>query len=544
MPAHQHTAFLAEPLESRMMLARVVGYFPEYRWGTFNNIDLGALTNLNYFSVIANANGSLNTTSTGNMAHMDTIVAAAHAQNVKVSVVIDPGSAFTTIAASPSVTNTFINNITAFCTAHNLDGIDLDWEPSHGSLTDAQINNYGALLTSLRAAAPNLLLSAAVNPERVTLSGGGSKYVIPVSAVNSLDWVNVMGYDLDFANHSQYTRSTNDLVGWYNYAAPGGATKSQFVLGVPFYGRAGTSWGNTVPKTYTDIVNRYAAINGTPLPANVDSALINFPDAFGGANMTWWFNGINTIQSKANFVVNNGYGGVMIWELGQDHLSGGQYTVHSLLPAIEAIIPPDSIAPTASNGLIDVDAPSQSVKITFSENVSASLLAGDLQILNLNTGTPVPANNIVLAGYDTGTNTATFTFTGFPYNALPDANYQATLAAGSVADAAGNVLAAPYQFNFFTLAGDANRTGSVNSDDFNILATNFGLSGKTFSESNFNYDPAGLVNSDDFNILATNFGVSAAPPSFSSVRIGAARQARLIDKLGDYSSEHSRDILV
>lgn len=521
----------AEPLEPRLLLARIVGYFPEYRWGSFNNIDLGAITHLNYFSVIANANGSLNTTSTGNMAHMDTIIAAAHAQNVKVSVVIDPGSAFTTIAASPSVTTTFINNITAFCTAHNLDGIDLDWEPSHGSLTDAQINNYGTLLTSLRAAAPNLLLSAAVNPEKVTLSGGGSKYVIPVSAVTALDWVNIMGYDLDFANHSQYTRSTNDLVAWYNYAAPGGATKTDFVLGVPFYGRAGTSWGNTVPKTYLDIVNRYAAINGTALPANVDSALINFPDAFGGANMTWWFNGIDTIEAKTNFVLNNGYGGIMIWELAQDHLSGGQYTVHSLLPAIEAIIPPDSTPPAASNGLIDVDAPSQSIKITFSENVSASLSAADLQITNLDTSAAVPAANIVYAGYDSGTNTATFTFTGFPYNALPDANYQATLAAGSVADAAGNPLAAPYQFNFFTLAGDANRSGAVNSDDFNLLAISFGMTGRKFSQGNFNYDPAGLVDSDDFNILATNFGVSVAPGSFSSTRIAPARQARLVETL-------------
>jgi hypothetical protein len=60
-----------------------------------------------------------------------------------------------------------------------------------------------------------------------------------------------------------------------------------------------------------------------------------------------------------------------------------------------------------------------------------------------------------------------------------------------------------------TRYGDADLSGTVNSDDFNRLASSFGTNGKVWSEGNFNYDALGTVNSDDFNLLAGNFGLSA-----------------------------------
>jgi hypothetical protein len=62
----------------------------------------------------------------------------------------------------------------------------------------------------------------------------------------------------------------------------------------------------------------------------------------------------------------------------------------------------------------------------------------------------------------------------------------------------------------YTLLGDANLDGLVNSADFNILAANFNQSITGWDQGDFNYD--GLVNSADFNELAANFnqGVSGA----------------------------------
>ncbi|HEX4052651.1 MAG TPA: autotransporter-associated beta strand repeat-containing protein [Tepidisphaeraceae bacterium] len=59
----------------------------------------------------------------------------------------------------------------------------------------------------------------------------------------------------------------------------------------------------------------------------------------------------------------------------------------------------------------------------------------------------------------------------------------------------------------YTLYGDANLDGSVNSIDFGDMAANFGKSGKVWDQGDFNYD--GVVNSVDFGLLAGNFGKSA-----------------------------------
>lgn len=59
----------------------------------------------------------------------------------------------------------------------------------------------------------------------------------------------------------------------------------------------------------------------------------------------------------------------------------------------------------------------------------------------------------------------------------------------------------------YTLYGDSNLSGNVDSNDFNRLAISFGASAKFWQDGDFNYD--GTVNSDDFNLLAVNFGLSA-----------------------------------
>jgi autotransporter-associated beta strand protein len=58
----------------------------------------------------------------------------------------------------------------------------------------------------------------------------------------------------------------------------------------------------------------------------------------------------------------------------------------------------------------------------------------------------------------------------------------------------------------YTLYGDTNLDGTVNSVDFGNLAANFGKSGKVWDQGDFNYD--GTVNSVDFGLLAGNFGKS------------------------------------
>jgi hypothetical protein len=57
------------------------------------------------------------------------------------------------------------------------------------------------------------------------------------------------------------------------------------------------------------------------------------------------------------------------------------------------------------------------------------------------------------------------------------------------------------------IGGDANLDDVVNLSDFNVLAANFGGTGREWTTGDFNAD--GVVNLTDFNILAANFGMSA-----------------------------------
>jgi hypothetical protein len=139
------------------------------------------------------------------------------------------------------------------------------------------------------------------------------------------------------------------------------------------------------------------------------------------------------------------------------------------------------------------------VRFTFAEPVTG-LTADDLQLTDLATGVPLSSGAIAVT-YNAGV--AVFTFPGYPGGVLPDGNYRATLPVGSVTDAAGNATSAPVTFDFFVLAGDANRDRAVNFDDLLVLAKNYNRSGTTFDQGDFNYD--GTVNFDDLLILAKNY---------------------------------------
>lgn len=201
--------------------------------------------------------------------------------------------------------------------------------------------------------------------------------------------------------------------------------------------------------------------------------------------------------------------------------AAGGLTPQSLAPDGEVEdyrvrIVPDTVPPNVVAGTLEYDT-RQAVTISFTEPLDASTVdPGDLVALNLDDGTMPPALAVIVAP---GNTAATWVF-NTPGTFVTDGDYDFTLPAGSVTDLVGNPLAAAFTFGgpgFFYLAGDADRDRDVDSDDFNLLATNFGLSGKPFSLGNFDYDAAGKVDSNDFNILATRFGISLA--SFARVAI-------------------------
>jgi autotransporter-associated beta strand protein len=70
----------------------------------------------------------------------------------------------------------------------------------------------------------------------------------------------------------------------------------------------------------------------------------------------------------------------------------------------------------------------------------------------------------------------------------------------------------------YTLSGDSNLDGVVNTGDFTALAASFNASGKEWVQGDYNFD--GVVNALDFNAMATNFGAVLASPPLGAESLG------------------------
>lgn len=179
----------------------------------------------------------------------------------------------------------------------------------------------------------------------------------------------------------------------------------------------------------------------------------------------------------------------------------------------------DTTAPTVTaTGFVYTTSPNR-ITISFSEDVSASLAAGDLVVKTLPGNATVPVSAY---SYNSNTNTATFTLPG----TLADGNYRATLAAAAVTDAAGNHPASDAVIDFFVLAGDANHDRKVDITDLSILASNWQGAGKTFSQGDLNYDTK--VDAADLSILSSHWQVtlgSVSPAQAASTTLARKRVA-------------------
>jgi uncharacterized delta-60 repeat protein len=168
-----------------------------------------------------------------------------------------------------------------------------------------------------------------------------------------------------------------------------------------------------------------------------------------------------------------------------------------------------------------------SIRMTFDVSIGTTMSPEDWQVRNLTTGWTVPAAALSVT-FDVATRTATVTFPGLPGGVLPDGNYRATLAAGSVEDASGKAIGSDATLNFFVLAGDANRDRTVNFADLVAVAQHYDQPGpRTFAEGDFNGD--GKVDFADLVLVAQRYDFTLpapAAPAASSPALAAASARR------------------
>lgn len=310
-------------------------------------------------------------------------------------------------------------------------------------------------------------------------------------------------------------------------SAPGTGSS---VINSTFLNNSATNGGGisiTGPATIANcIIRANTATNGAQIRVVSGSVDVSYSNVQGG------FAGTGNIDADPQFVRNPSAGFDGVWRTGDDDYGDLKLriTSSSIDAGSNAAVPAGVTTDAAGNArILDVpgkndpgaivdmgayeriaphadadflhNAARPSIKITFNDDVLlGTLSSSDLVLMNLTTGLPVDCGADSTVTYDAGTRTATWAFSIL----LADGNYRATLAPGNVHDLADSpILSTELTYDFFALAGDANRDRKVDLADLNALAMNWNGSGKTFSQGDFNYD--GTVDAYDLAILSTHW---------------------------------------
>jgi GH18 family chitinase len=248
------------------------------------------LTHINYSFLTPEADGTFNPLVNG--WKLKKIVETGHAKRVKVLISVGGwgwDAQFEEMAADPESRAAFVHNLKSFVDEYQLDGADIDWEyPDPGSSSQ----NFQALITELRAAMPDKLLTTAV-----VAYGDEYGMGVPAETFELFDFINVMTY----AGHDHGTMEqfNKGLEYWSGRGLP----KEKIVIGVPFYSEPGE-------VTFAKLTKE------DPTTAQVDS--------FEYAGVTQHYNGIPTIQSKTKTAMEKA-GGIMFWAL--DHDAQGELSL-------------------------------------------------------------------------------------------------------------------------------------------------------------------------------------------------------------------------
>jgi chitinase len=293
-------------------------------WNKFTHITL--------IFVLPKADGSLQTNDIDKI--IDPLVKLAHEKNKKVFVSIGGavgyGDAFQKIAADENILKTFTQNVKAYVAAHNIDGIDIDWEywtkqavHQQGGNDPIESRLLVDLLAALRAELPGDIQMTA------DIFAGywyGEQYLSEIQQY--LDYVVLMAYDFTGAWESSPVTHHSDYVTFkksIEYALDRGFQKDKLLVGFPAYGIEFVDGKNTqVNKEYPHkfIVETIKQKNGDIESGKIDNLFFETPEL---------------VKKKSRYILDQQLAGIFMFELTQDTLDDQT----SLLSASNQVISPE-----------------------------------------------------------------------------------------------------------------------------------------------------------------------------------------------------------
>lgn len=282
----------------------VIGYLPAHDWefeDQFDKIHWEYLTHVNVSFAHAKSDGTLNTDKVP-ADKLRRIVTKAHGHGVKVLISINKSSAgeFAAAIDNEASRNALVANIVAFTRDNQLDGFDIDYE-DYNNWKKASLVAFAKALHEAKE--EGMLMTCAVICWK-DYTAEWQEY---------FDYINIMSYDRVMGGsntkpgqHASYDDFVNDMNHWVStYGAP----KSKIVGGLPFYGY---SWDAEVNKDDVGAVRFHGILDH--FSNTYDAAEVADADQISKT----YYNGRPTIRRKCQYVMDNDFGGVMIWQLFQD----------------------------------------------------------------------------------------------------------------------------------------------------------------------------------------------------------------------------------
>lgn len=290
---------------------RLIGYYSADLFDEpVEQLPFGQLTHIMYAFLIPAEDGSI--AYVPETEKLRRLVEMAHLQDTEVFIAVGGWSyqniplapVFEKMACSEDSRKVFISNLMDFVKEYNLDGVELDWEYPQASSAQA----YEALVMELADALhqEQKELTAALSGAWAADAGPEVSMLVTEKCLEAFDFIEIMGYDMNDADHSPYWFSQTSLAYWANRGVPA----HKMVLGVPLYARP--SW-----LQYRQLV--------AADPAN---AWRNYVPAGTLSNQESYYNGLPLLRAKTMLTLKQG-GGMMLFDVNED--TRDAYSVVSMM---------------------------------------------------------------------------------------------------------------------------------------------------------------------------------------------------------------------
>ncbi|XP_052247734.1 acidic mammalian chitinase-like isoform X2 [Dreissena polymorpha] len=259
---------------------------------------------------------------------------------------------FSPVLGSAENRTKFVNSALPFLKKYDFDGLDVDWEFPGWQLPIGQRANFTLLLKDMRAAfdvelaqtGRKYTLSAAVAAGRSVMV----IYDVPALAM-SLDFINLMCYDYHgYASYDPITGYNSPLyptdwdkqivitsgnVGWSSYEwYKRGMPKEQIMVGIPTYTHTwtledpryhehnapATGPGKECNECSFAWVCDFLSRPGTTRVVDQDAAV---PYMYNGDQWVS-YDDVDSLILKTEWILSNGFAGVMVYSLNADDYSG------------------------------------------------------------------------------------------------------------------------------------------------------------------------------------------------------------------------------